>query len=69
MQGVQLGPLFFVHLLLGVPTQKPLMTGIVRLMVYKNGVSNVIDCRYDEVKATRLRLSREGWVLYHSEVL
>ena len=45
------------------------MAGIVRLMVYKNGVSNVIDCKFDEVKATRLRLSREGWVLYHSEVL
>ena len=45
------------------------MAGIVRLMVYRNGVSNVIDCLYSEVKATRLRLSKEGWVLYHSEVL
>ena len=45
------------------------MAGIVRLMVYRNGVSNVIDCLFSEVKETRLRLSREGWVLYHSEVL
>jgi hypothetical protein len=45
------------------------MAGIVRLMVYRNGVSNVIDCAYSEVKAMRIRLSREGWVLYHSEVL
>ena len=36
---------------------------------HRNGVSNVIDCLYAEVKETRLRLSREGWVLYHSEVL
>ena len=36
------------------------MAGIVRLMVYRNGVSNVIDCLYSEVKATRLRLSQRG---------
>ena len=45
------------------------MAGIVRLMVYRNGVTNVVDCLYTEVKETRLRLSQEGWILYHSEVL
>ena len=45
------------------------MAGLVRLMVYRNGVSNVIDCRFDEVKETRQRLLSEGWILYHSEVL
>ena len=53
-----------------VGTRKPPpMAGIVRLMVYRNGVTNVIDCIFSEVKATRLRLSQEGWILYHSEVL
>lgn len=45
------------------------MTGLVRLMVYRNGVTDVIDCRFEEVKQTRLRLLQDGWTLYHSEVL
>ena len=38
-------------------------------MVYRNGVTDVLHVTYAEVKETRLRLSREGWILYHSEVI
>ena len=38
-------------------------------MVYRNGVTDVLHVTYKEVKETRLRLSREGWILYHSEVI
>ena len=36
------------------------MAGIVRLMVYRNGVSNVIDCLLLRGERTRLRLSKRA---------
>ena len=45
------------------------MCGLVKLMVYRNGVTDVLHVPYGEVKETRRRLSAEGWVLYHSEVI
>ena len=36
------------------------MAGIVRLMVYRNGVTNVVDCLYTEVKETRLRSAKKA---------
>ena len=45
------------------------MCGMIKLMVYRNGVTDVIHVTYEEVKETRRRLSSEGWILYHSEVI
>ena len=37
------------------------MTGLVRLMVYRNGVTDVIDCRFDEVKTNATKIVA-GWL-------
>ena len=52
-----------------VPTRSLGMCGLIKLMVYRNGVTDVLHVTYQEVKETRRRLSAEGWTLYHSEVI
>ena len=45
------------------------MCGLIKLMVYRNGITDVLHVTYPEVKETRRRLIAEGWTLYHSEVI
>lgn len=45
------------------------MCGLVRLYCYQNGVTNIFDFPIKEAKDARNRLTREGWVVYHSVVV
>ena len=67
---VPVGALFFW---LGRISRLPLrslgMCGLIKLMVYRNGITDVLHVTYQEVKETRRRLVAEGWTLYHSEVI
>ena len=48
---------------INAPTRSLGMCGLVKLMVYRNGVTDVLHVTYSEVKETRRRLSAEGWTL------
>ena len=63
------GPFFHARQNKKAPTRSLGMCGLVKLMVYRNGVTDVLHVTYSEVKETRRRLSAEGWTLYHSEVI
>ena len=45
------------------------MVGIVRLHAYRNGVFNLVDVPQKEAKKKRVELSREGFVVTHTEFL
>ena len=45
------------------------MVGIVRLFAYRAGVLNLVDIPVKEAKRKRLELSREGFVVTHTEFL
>lgn len=45
------------------------MCGLVRLYCYQNGVTNVFDFPVTEARYQMKRLTQEGWVVYHSEVV
>ena len=43
------------------------MIGLVRLHAYKGGVFNLVDVPVKDAKKKRLELSKEGFVVTHSE--
>ena len=43
------------------------MIGLVRLHAYRNGVFTLVDVPQKEAKKKRLELSREGFVITHTE--
>ena len=45
------------------------MIGIVRIHAYRNGVFNLVDVPVKEAKKRRLELSREGFVITHTETV
>ena len=45
------------------------MCGLIKLIIYRQGVSDVWHCTRDELKEVRTRLAKEGWVITHTEVL
>ena len=45
------------------------MCGLIKLIVYRQGVSDVWHVTREELKGARIRLAREGWVITHTEVL
>ena len=45
------------------------MVGLVRLFAYRAGVLNLVDIPVKEAKRKRLELSREGFVVTHTEFL
>ena len=63
------GALFLSRQNKKLPLRSLGMCGLIKLMVYRNGVTDVLHVTYSEVKETRRRLSAEGWTLYHSEVI
>lgn len=42
------------------------MCGLVRLYVYRNGVTNVHDFEKHEARHRRKELEQDGWVVYHT---
>ena len=62
--------LFF---LCGLPCEQlhsgvPAVINLVRLYCYRQGVFQLVECFRTEAKAKRLELSREGWVVTHTDV-
>lgn len=45
------------------------MCGLIKMIVYRQGVSDVLHVTREELSQVRNRLAREGWVIVHSEVL
>ena len=45
------------------------MVGLVRLFAYRAGVLNLVDIPVKDAKRKRLELSREGFVVTHTEFL
>lgn len=45
------------------------MVGIVRIHAYRNGVFSLVDVPVKEAKKRRLELSREGFVVTHTETV
>jgi hypothetical protein len=45
------------------------MVGLVRLFAYRAGVLNLVDIPIKEARKKRLELSREGFVITHTEFL
>ena len=43
------------------------MINLVRLHCYKNGVFQLVDVHRDHASKRRLELSREGWIVTHTE--
>ncbi len=43
------------------------MVNLVRLHAYRCGVFNLVDVPVKDAKKKRLELSREGWVITHTE--
>ena len=45
------------------------MCGLIRLLVYRGGVTDVLHVTPEELKSTRKRLAAEDWIIYHTETL
>ena len=45
------------------------MCGLIKLIVYRQGVSDTLHVTKEEMKETRRRLTAEDWVITHSEVI
>ena len=45
------------------------MCGLIKLMVYRGGVTDVLHVTPGELKRTRERLAAEDWIIYHTETL
>ena len=68
-EGPYRGPFFMLGRISRFPLRSLGMCGLIKLMVYRNGITDVLHVTYQEVKETRRRLVAEGWTLYHSEVI
>jgi hypothetical protein len=45
------------------------MCGLIKMLVYRKGVTDVLHVTKDEVKKTRQRLTAEDWTIYHTELI
>ena len=45
------------------------MCGLIRLMIYRSGVTDVLHVTREELKRTRQWLTAEDWIIYHTEIL
>ena len=45
------------------------MCGLIKLLVYRQGVTDVLHVTREEIKATRKRLVAEEWTIYHTELI
>lgn len=63
-------PFFLLGLRIRLSCLPPLdspMCGLIKLMVYRGGVTDVLHVTPNELKRTRERLAAEDWVIYHTE--
>ena len=45
------------------------MCGLIKLLVYRQGVTDVLHVTREEIKETRKRLTAEEWTIYHTELI
>lgn len=45
------------------------MCGLIKLIVYRQGVSDTLHVTKEEMKKTRRRLTAEDWTIVHTEVI
>ena len=45
------------------------MCGLIKLLVYRQGVTDVLHVTRQEIKETRKRLTAEDWTIYHTELI
>ena len=45
------------------------MCGLIKLIVYRQGVTDVLHVTKEEMKETRRRLTAEDWVITFTEVI
>ena len=45
------------------------MCGLIKLLIYRQGVTDVLHVTRQEIKETRKRLASEDWTIYHTEQL
>ena len=45
----------------------PAVINLVRMYCYRQGVFQLVECFRNEAKNKRIELSREGWVITHTE--
>ena len=45
------------------------MCGLIKMLVYRKGVTDVLHVTKEEVKKTRQRLASEDWTIYHTELI
>ena len=45
------------------------MCGLIKMLIYRKGVTDVLHVTKDEVKKTRQRLTAEDWTIYHTELI
>ena len=51
-------------------TEKPLqVVNLIKLLVYRQGVTDVLHVTREEIKETRKRLTAEDWTIYHTELI
>lgn len=64
---------FFFALITQIDWIDPLrslgMCGLIRLMIYRGGVTDVLHVTREELKRTRKWLASEDWIIYHTETL
>jgi len=46
-----------------------MMCGLIKMIVYRQGVSDVLHVTKEELPKVRTRLAREGWVITFTEVI
>ena len=52
---------------LATPLRSLGMCGLIKLLVYRQGVTDVLHVTRQEIKETRKRLASEEWTIYHTE--
>ena len=43
------------------------MIGLVRMYCYRKGVFSLVECMRAEAKTRRIELTKEGWVITHTD--
>ena len=54
---------------LATPLRSLGMCGLIKLLVYRQGVTDVLHVTREEIKETRKRLTAEDWTIYHTELV
>ena len=45
------------------------MVNLIKMLIYRKGVTDVLHVTKEEAKKTRQRLASEEWTIYHTELI